>query len=401
MPTKQSQETGGGRFERGARAGGRARVLAVVGTRPEAIKMSSVVRALRARDDEFETLLCSSGQHAELLDDALATFGLSPDYNLAAMRPDQQPADVAWGIAEWMTTLCRRLRPDLVLVQGDTATTMAAALAGFYSSVAVGHVEAGLRTFDNYAPWPEEANRKVVASVADHHFAPSRLAADNLVREGTAPERVHLTGNTGIDALHWALAQPRALPGAPDGRRRVLVTVHRRESIPEGLAAILRGVRQLAQLRPETLFRFVVHPAPAVSRVVETELRDVRPANLELLSPCSYVPFVQMLADSYLILTDSGGIQEEAPALGKPVLVVSHRTERLEPLEAGAATIVAPRDGDIVEAALRLLDDRGRYARMATPRDLYGDGRAGERIAEILAEAILGREGTVRESALR
>jgi UDP-N-acetylglucosamine 2-epimerase (non-hydrolysing) len=239
-----------GRFRRRARNGAAipARVLGVVGTRPEAIKMFSVLRALQARDGEFEVVLCSSGQHTELLDDALATFGLTPAYDLGAMRHDQQPADVAWRIADWMTGLCRRLRPDLVLVQGDTATTMAAALAAFYSSVRVGHVEAGLRSFDNYAPWPEEANRRVVAAVADLHFAPSELAAENLIREGTPADRVHVTGNTGIDALHWALAQPRELPGPPGERRRVVVTVHRRESIPEGLEAMVRAVRRLARL---------------------------------------------------------------------------------------------------------------------------------------------------------
>jgi UDP-N-acetylglucosamine 2-epimerase (non-hydrolysing) len=381
----------GERFRRveaapGARAGRRL-ALCVVGTRPEAIKMFSVVRALRERDTEFQTLLCSSGQHAELLDDALATFGLTPDHDLAAMRHDQQPADVVWSIARWMTDLCRHTRPDVVVVQGDTATTTAAGLAGFYSSTRVAHVEAGLRSYDNYAPWPEEANRRVVGAVADLHFAPSELAAENLLREGVGTGNVHVTGNTGIDALRWALAQPRALPKS-DRRRRVVVTAHRRESIPEGLEAIARAVRRLARLYPEMVFQFMVHPAPAVTRALETALPGAKPANLELLAPCGYVPFVQMLADSHLILTDSGGLQEEGPALGKPVLVVSHRTERQEGLAAGAASIAGADEGEIVAAATRLLDDSAHYARMATQRDLYGDGRAGERIAAVLAERV-------------
>lgn len=360
--------------------------------------MFSVVRALRERDAQLETLLCSSGQHAELLDDALATFGLSTDYDLAAMRHDQQPADVVWAIARWITDLCRRLSPDVVLVQGDTATTMAAGLAAFYSSAKVAHIEAGLRSYDNYAPWPEEANRRVVAAVADVHFAPSELAAENLLREGVGAERVHVTGNTGIDALHWALAQPRA-PAPRETRRRVVVTAHRRESIPDGVETIVRSVRRLARMYPDVLFQFFVHPAPAIARATTAGLLGERPANLELLPPCGYVPFVQMLADSFLILTDSGGLQEEGPTLGKPVLVVSHRTERQEGLAAGSASIVGADEDEIVAAASRLFDDPAHYALMATPRDLYGDGHAGARIAEVLADSF-SSDVALREPAL-
>ena len=375
-------------------------MLAVVGTRPEAIKMFPVLRALRERDAALGISVCSSGQHAELLNDALATFGLSADYDLASMRHDQQPADVAWEIARWVTGLCHRIRPDVVLVQGDTATTMAGALAAFYASTKVAHVEAGLRTHDNYAPWPEEANRRIVAAVADLHFAPSELAAENLLQEGVAAERVYVTGNTGIDALHWALAQPRALSEPRDGRRRVLVTAHRRESIPDGVEAIVRAVGRLAETYPNVLFQFVVHPAPAIARAAKASLGVDGPGNLELLPPCRYVQFVQMLSDSFMIITDSGGLQEEGPALGKPVLVVSERTERQEPLAAGAARIVGADESAIVDAAARLLDDPAHHARMATPRDLYGDGQAGERIAAVLARVLSPDDRASREPAL-
>ncbi len=362
--------------------------------------MVPVVRALRALDLPLGVQVCSSGQHAELLDDALSTFGVTPDHDLASMRSDQRPDDVAWEIAGWMTELCRRIRPALVLVQGDTATTMAGALAAFYASAKVAHVEAGLRTGDNYAPWPEEANRRIVAAVSDLHFAPSELAAQNLLGEGIPAEHVWVTGNTGIDTLHWALAQPRARAQPSDGRRRVVITAHRRESIPAGVEAIVRAVRRLAEIYPDALFQFVVHPAPAIARAAEAVLGADRPANLELLPPCSYVEFVQMLSDSFLILTDSGGLQEEGPALGKPVLVVSERTERQESLAAGAASIVGPDEGAIVDAAIRLFDDPMHHAEMATPRDLYGDGRAGERIASVLADVLLPDDRASREPAL-
>ncbi len=366
----------------------RTRVLAVVGTRPEAIKMFSPVERLREREEDFETIVCSTGQHDELLADALNTFGLAIDHHLAAMRPGQEPQDVAWMVAAWITDLCRRVRPDVVLVQGDTTTAMAAGLAGFYSPAVLAHVEAGLRTYDNRAPWPEEAHRRVLGAVADLHFAPSELAVANLIREGVARDAVHLTGNTGIDALHWALALPRTAPAPPDGERRVVVTAHRRESIPDGISAIARSVRELAVRFPDVRFQFVVHPAPSIGDAVTAELADQRPENVEVRPPCDYVAFVRMLADSFFIITDSGGVQEEAPALGKPVLVVNHRTAREEPLTAGTATLVGTNVSDIVAAATRLLADPRHYARMAIAHDPYGDGRAGERIAELLTTAV-------------
>jgi UDP-N-acetylglucosamine 2-epimerase (non-hydrolysing) len=362
------------------------RVLAVVGTRPEAIKMFSPVEAMRAREDRFEVFLASSGQHSELLDDALRLFGMVVDEDLAAMRHDQQPVDVVWTVGHWVSDLMRRLRPDVVLVQGDTATAMAAGLAAFYSSARVAHIEAGLRTYDNRAPWPEEVNRRVLDVLADIHFAPTDLSAANLLREGTARESVHITGNTGIDALQWALGRPHPADPPAAGERRVLVTTHRRESIPEGVEAISRATSRLAWRHPDVRFQFVQHPSPAVRRVVRHTLAADPPANVELLEPCDYVSFVHMLADAHLVLTDSGGIQEEAPALGTPVLVVNPRTARQEGVEAGTATVVGTDVDDIFSAAGRLLDDPAHHARMARSHDAYGDGRAGERIAGVLEQ---------------
>jgi UDP-N-acetylglucosamine 2-epimerase (non-hydrolysing) len=348
--------------------------------------MFSPVSAMLAREDRFEVFLASSGQHSELLRDALDTFGLTVDEDLAAMRHDQEPADVAWMVGRWISDLARRIRPHVVLVQGDTTTAMAAGLAGFYSSTLVAHVEAGLRTYDNHAPWPEEVNRRVLGALADMHFAPTDLSAANLLREGVSPRSVHVTGNTGIDALRWAMSRPR-VAGRPSTReRRVVVTTHRRESIPHGVEAVARSVRRLAGLYPDVRVQFVLHPAPSVRRAVGEVFGADPPVNLELLEPCDYVSFVHMLADAFLILTDSGGIQEEAPALGTPVLVINPRTARQEALAAGTAAIVGTSVDEIVAAATRLFDDPAHHARMATRHDAYGDGRAGQRIVRVLAD---------------
>ncbi|MGW6564853.1 non-hydrolyzing UDP-N-acetylglucosamine 2-epimerase [Streptomyces sp. NPDC054975] len=367
----------------------RIRVVAFLGTRPEVIKMYSPVRALRDLDSDFETTVCASGQHAELLSDALTTFGMDVDHQLAVMRKNQRPAEVAWRVARWAADICDQIRPDVVLVQGDTTTTMAAGLAAFHSSTRVAHVEAGLRTYDNSAPWPEEGHRRILGAIADLHFAPSEMAAANLEREGVAPDRVFLTGNTGIDALHWALSRPRETPAPPEGQRRIVITAHRRESIPDGIRSVFGAVRQLAGLYPDVHFQLVSHPSPPVFRVLQQTLNNgAPPRNVEVLAPRSYIPFMHMLADSYAIVTDSGGIQEEAPALGKPLLVANRRTAREEPLMAGTSNLVGTDQNEIVAAVAALLDDPAHYARMATRHDPYGDGCAGERIVKILGDVL-------------
>jgi UDP-N-acetylglucosamine 2-epimerase (non-hydrolysing) len=367
----------------------RVRVLAVVGTRPEVIKMFAPVQAMLARPDEFEVFLCSSGQHSELLQGALDTFGLRVDEDLAAMRHNQHPGDLVWTIGRWVSDLIRRLAPDILLVQGDTATAMAAGLAGYYSSIPVAHIEAGLRTYDNRAPWPEEGTRRMLDAISDLHFAPTSLSAANLVREGISKTSIHVTGNTCIDALRWALSS--ADPVSDSGhQRRVLVTCHRRESIPHGIEAIARAVRELARRNPDVRFQFVLHPSPAVQQAVREQLSGASASNIELLPACDYVSFVRMLAGAYLILTDSGGVQEEATSLGTPLLVVNPRTAREEGISVGTAAIVGIYDTEIVAAAQRLLDNPQLRAEMATPNDAYGDGFAGERIAAIVAAVFRG-----------
>lgn len=398
-----SRMTSGSAGEMGAQAlpamtasADRMRVLAVIGTRPEAIKMFSPVRALQAQPDLFEVFLCSSGQHSELLAGALETFGLTLDEDLAAMRHDQEPGEILWTIGRWMSGLARRLQPDLLLVQGDTATSMAAALAGYFGSVPVAHVEAGLRSNDNRAPWPEEGTRRMVDAIAELHFAPTELAKANLIGEGITSDSIHVTGNTGIDALHWVLSQRSAAPARRSGARHVVVTCHRRESVPDGLEAIGSSVRVLAERYPDVRFQFVQHPSPAVARAVSATLAWKRPRNVELIPPCDYATFVGMLADAYLILTDSGGIQEEAPVLGTPVLVVNSKTDRQEAVAAGTAAIVGTDVDDIVAAAAALLDDHRRHSRMATQHHAFGDGRAGERIASVLAELAVANRSEAR-----
>jgi UDP-N-acetylglucosamine 2-epimerase (non-hydrolysing) len=363
----------------------RVRVLAVIGTRPEVIKMFSPVQEMLRLPEDFEVFLASSGQHAELSEDALKTFALDVYEDFGAMRHNQRPSDVVWTIGTWVADLIRRLEPDVLLVQGDTATAMAAGLAGYYSSVPVAHVEAGLRTYDNAAPWPEEGTRRMLDAISGLHFAPTSVSAANLLREGIPRESIYITGNTGIDALYWAMAAPRR-PAQARSERRIVVTCHRRESIPHGIDAIARAVKELAIRHSDVRFQFVLHPSPAVQQSVRKRFEDATPSNIELLPPCDYVSFVHMLSDAYLILTDSGGIQEEATALGTPLLVANPRTAREEALTVGTATIVGTNSIDIVAAAERLLLDPERHRAMATPSDAYGVGKAGELIAATLAK---------------
>lgn len=364
----------------------RVRVLAVIGTRPEVIKMFSPVRAMLRRPDDFEVFLVSSGQHAELFQAALETFALDVYEDLGAMRHNQRPGEVVWTIGSWVADLIERLQPDVLLVQGDTATAMAAGLAGYYSSVPVAHVEAGLRTYDNAAPWPEEGTRRMLDAISDLHFAPTAISAANLLREGIGRASIYITGNTGIDALYWALSIAPPPTMSQERERRVVVTCHRRESIPHGIDAIARSVQELATRHGSMRFQFVLHPSPAVQQAVRNRFDAGMPPNVELLPPCDYVPFVHMLSGAYLILTDSGGVQEEATALGTPLLVVNPRTAREEALMVGTAAIVGTNDVDIVAAAERLLLDPDRRREMATPSDAYGDGNAGELIAATLAK---------------
>jgi len=359
------------------------RVLTVIGTRPEAIKMAPVIAEL-ARQDGITSRVLASGQHRQMLDQVLAIFHITPDYDLDVMRPDQAPADVLARIAVGMQPILREFAPDWVLVQGDTTTVLAAALAAAYAGCRVGHVEAGLRTYDRRNPFPEELNRVLVDHASDLHFAPTESARQALLREGINEATVHVTGNTVIDALRVIAAQSRPAhePQVRDGRRLILVTAHRRENHGRPIREIVEALRQLA-LRNDVHIVYPVHPNPHIWEPVHQGLGGSE--NVTLLEPLDYLDFVHWMKEAYLILTDSGGIQEEAPSLGVPVLVLRETTERPEAVAAGVARLVGTRADAIVAEATQLLNDPASHAAMAQRANPFGDGRAAQRIVAILA----------------
>ncbi|MDY0022385.1 non-hydrolyzing UDP-N-acetylglucosamine 2-epimerase [Arenimonas caeni] len=368
------------------------RVMVVFGTRPEAIKMAPVVSALKATPG-VETLVCVTAQHRQMLDQVLELFGLAPDDDLDVMAPGQALPDLFARILTGMSGVLAARKPDLVLVHGDTSTTLATALAAFYARVPVGHVEAGLRTGDLQAPWPEEANRRLTAPLASLHFAPTARSRDNLLAEGIPAAQLHVTGNTVIDALLSVVARIDAdaslaaslaarFPFLDPSRRLVLVTGHRRENFGEGFEQMCQAIADLAG-RGDTQVVYPVHLNPNVQEPVNRILGGV--AGVHLIEPLDYLPFVYLMSRAHLILTDSGGIQEEAPSLGKPVLVMRDTTERPEAVEAGTVRLVGTDRAHIVAEATRLLDDDAAHAAMARAHNPYGDGRAAARIAAIIA----------------
>jgi UDP-N-acetylglucosamine 2-epimerase (non-hydrolysing) len=360
------------------------KVVAVLGTRPEVIKLAPVISELR-RTPGTETVVVSSGQHRELLEQMLRQFEIEPDIDLGVMLPQQRlshlTADLMRGFGETLSALT----PDWVVVQGDTSTTLCGALAAFYESVPVAHVEAGLRSGNDLAPFPEEANRKLVACLASLHLCPTPGSAANLLSESVPGDRVVVTGNTVIDALLWAVDRARLVPSpVPRTRpRRILLTVHRRENHGERLFDVCRAVRELAR-RGDTEIVFPVHHNPAVRSVVMPQLAGV--PGVHLCEPLDYLSLVSVLDSCDLVLTDSGGLQEEAPALGKPVLVLRETTERPEAVEAGVARLVGTDAAVIVGSAEALLDDPDAYAAMAHPANPFGDGQASRRIVETLMD---------------
>jgi UDP-N-acetylglucosamine 2-epimerase (non-hydrolysing) len=358
-------------------------VVCVVGTRPEAVKMAPIVLRLR-RAAGLRVRLVSTGQHLELLDRALADFGLVADRDLALMRPSQTLAEVT---ARALTALDRAFeieRPDFVLAQGDTTTVLASALASYYRQVPFGHVEAGLRTGQPYRPFPEEKNRVLAGHLAELHFAPTPNARLNLLREGIADSSIHVTGNPGIDALKLALERPAPLPVEPETDRMILVTAHRRESFGPPMLEICRALRDLVARDPRLSVIFPVHPNPAVRGPVEAALAGI--PRIKLIEPAGYLEFVALMRASFLILTDSGGVQEEGPSLGKPVLVLRDETERPEAVEAGTVRLVGPHRDAIVEAVEALSNRPDLYQRFATVANPYGDGWAAERITRVLLD---------------
>jgi UDP-N-acetylglucosamine 2-epimerase (non-hydrolysing) len=359
------------------------RVVAVLGTRPEVIKLAPVIAELRAHD--AETVVVSTGQHRELLDQMLEQFELEPDIDLGVMRPQQRLSDLTAELVRGLGDTVGALQPDWVLVQGDTSTTLCGALAAFYEAVPVAHVEAGLRSGHNDSPFPEEANRRLVARLARLHLCPTSGSAGNLILEGVPESDVLVTGNTVIDALLWAVERARRLePPVPRlRRRRILLTLHRRESQGESMRRVCDAVRALSA-RGDIEVVFPVHRSPAVRDVVLPQLRGC--PGVHLCDPLDYLSLINVLDSSDLVLTDSGGLQEEGPTLGKPVLVLRDTTERPEAIEAGVARLVGTNPELIVHSVARLLDDAVAYAEMAHPENPFGDGRASRRIVRALAE---------------
>jgi len=361
------------------------KVLSVFGTRPEAIKMAPVVRELERRPDQFVSRTCVTGQHRQMLDPLLKLFEIEPDYDLNIMRQNQSLEHITTTILSQTGELLRQEKPDYVLVQGDTTTSMATSLAAFYQRVRIGHVEAGLRTGNKYHPYPEEVNRRIIDSASDLYFAPTEQARQNLLREGVAEDSIAVTGNTVIDALLQTAhkdfdPQGTVLGSLPlNGKKVILLTAHRRENFGQPLRNICHAVRSLAaQYADEVCFVYPVHLNPNVQEPVRSLLGGIE--NVLLTEPLDYLPFVQLIKKAHLILTDSGGLQEEGPSLGKPVLVLRQTTERPEGVAAGTVELVGTEISDIVGSVTRLLEDREKYRRMSTAVNPYGDGTASQRI---------------------
>ena len=358
-------------------------VMLVFGTRPEAIKMCPLVKELKTRRS-LRTLVCVTGQHRQMLDQVLTAFEVEPDYDLSIMREGQTLFDVTVNILQSLPAVLTKEKPDMVLVHGDTSTTFAAALACFYLRIPVGHVEAGLRTYDLYSPYPEEFNRQAVGLVAEYHFAPTALAREHLLREGKDPARICVTGNTAIDALKTTVRQDYAHPEldwAADSRL-IVITAHRRENLGQPMKSMFRAIRRIVEEYPDVKAVYPIHMNPAVRRAAAEELGGCD--RIHLIEPLDVVDFHNFLARSHLILTDSGGIQEEAPSLGKPVLVMRDTTERPEGIEAGTLKLVGTREDVIYRACRELLEDRRAYGAMASASNPYGDGFACRRIADLL-----------------
>lgn len=372
-------------------------VLTVFGTRPEAIKMAPVIKALA--DESFEVKVCVTAQHRQMLDQVLDIFAIRPDFDLNLMKPGQDLSDITSNVLLGMRDVYRQWSPDIILVHGDTTTTLAASLSAYYAKVKVGHVEAGLRTHKKYSPWPEEMNRRLAGAVTDIHFAPTEKAHANLLREGTAEDFIHITGNTVIDALLDVVDRVRndatlrtrfeaQFNFIAPSKRLILVTGHRRENFGAGFENICLALRDIAS-RGDVEVVYPVHLNPNVQEPVRRILSRV--SNVHLIEPLDYLPFVYLMDRSTLVITDSGGVQEEAPSLGKPVLVMRDTTERPEAVEAGTVKLVGTDRAAIVREAYRLLDDEAAYDTMARAHNPYGDGQAAERIRNILKSTNLSK----------
>lgn len=377
------------------------KILLVFGTRPEAIKMAPLVKKLQEMPEEFQTVVCVTGQHREMLDQVLRLFDIVPEYDLNIMKPNQDLYDITSRILLGMRDVLKEVHPDIVLVHGDTTTSMAAALAAFYQQIPVGHVEAGLRTGNIYSPWPEEMNRLITGRITTHHFSPTPLAKENLLREHVDEKQIIVTGNTVIDALQMVVERLKndellasevaakinqmgyEVQRLEGNRRMVLITGHRRENFGEGFLNICHAIKHLAEQYKDVDFVYPMHLNPNVRKPV-LEILGEKAENVFLIEPLDYLPFVYMMQHSTLILTDSGGVQEEAPGLGKPVLVMRDTTERPEAVEAGTVLLVGTNREKIEQGVSMLLDDAETYRRMSEAVNPYGDGKACNRIVDRL-----------------
>ncbi len=375
----------------------RKKIILVFGTRPEAIKMAPLYRALKSAGDQFNTLVCVTGQHRQMLDQVLEAFDIEPDIDLNIMKAGQDLFDVTSAVLLGMRDVIKVHKPDIILVHGDTTTTLAASLAGFYSGVPIGHVEAGLRTYNMQAPFPEELNRQITAKIAQWHFSPTNQSQENLINECINPGKIIVCGNTVIDALHWILNRLKADPMRLSlvnkklnkvlnfnwiDSRYILITGHRRENFGDGFLEICGALKRLAESYPSVHFIYPVHLNPNVQNPVNQVLSSY--TNVHLIPPLEYEPFLVLLNNCYCVLTDSGGIQEEAPSLGKPVLVMRDITERPEAVLAGTVRLVGANSERIFYEVSRLLENEADYSSMAQANNPYGDGFACERIVKLL-----------------
>lgn len=372
------------------------KVLSIFGTRPEAIKMSPVVTLLQEKSDIFKSVVCVTAQHREMLDQVLEIFGIVPDHDLNIMKPGQDLFDVTCNVLMGLKHVLIDEAPDLVLVHGDTTTTMAASIAAYYCKIPVGHVEAGLRTHNKFAPFPEEINRTVAARITDLHFSPTERSRQNLLQEGIDDTNIYVTGNTGVDALFAALKRIKQDPKLGSelkaqfsfldaSRRLILVTGHRRENFGEGFENICQALADLATRYSDAEILYPVHLNPNVQEPVKRILGKSKLNNVYLIEPVDYLPFVYLMDRSYFIITDSGGVQEEAPSLGKPVLVMRETTERPEAVDAGTVKLVGPFRNSIVSASNMLMENQLEYNKMAMAHNPYGDGRAAIRIIDTIS----------------
>ncbi len=384
------------------------KIMVVFGTRPEAIKMAPLVKALQKQDDKFETVVTVTGQHRQMLDQVLDIFDIVPDFDLNIMRSGQDLTDVSCKVLQGMRDIfVNKCRPDMVLVHGDTSTSSFAAISAFYANIPVGHVEAGLRTHNKFSPWPEEMNRQLTGRIADFHFAPTPLSSLNLINEGIAEDIIFITGNTVIDALHIVIDRMENdsklmadidndikrtgydVERLSGGKKMVLITGHRRENFGEGFLSICKAIKDLAEKYKDVDFVYPMHLNPNVRMPIQAVFEDFdngENGNLFFIEPLEYLAFVRMMSKSYIVLTDSGGIQEEAPGLGKPVVVMRDTTERPEAVEAGTVKLVGTDYDNIISTVSALLDDADMYKSMSRAINPYGDGKASDRIIEILSK---------------